>query len=175
MSDLFHRDVPDEFIQRVFRTMADCPQHTFQVLTKRSDRLRRLGTRLPWAPNIWMGVSVEDQRVLDRVDDLREVPPHVRFLSCEPLRASERPFSREDSLGDRCGESGPGARPMPYEWVEEIRKMCRADDVPFFFKQWGGIQKKRFGRTLNGRVFDEMPSTSHYIQIRPALAQPLAS
>lgn len=177
MSDLFHKDVPDEFIQRVFETMADCPQHTFQVLTKRSDRLRRVGRKLRWSPNIWMGVSVEDEKALYRVDELREVPAHVRFLSCEPLIG---PLSNLSLQGIHWvivgGESGPGARPMPYEWVEEIRRSCRARDVPFFFKQWGGVHKKRFGRTLNGRVFDEMPSSvSHYVQIQPAQPQSLAS
>lgn len=177
MSDLFHKDVPDEFIRRVFETMADCPQHTFQVLTKRSDRLRRLGRKLPWSPNVWMGVSVENEKALYRVDDLREVQANVRFLSCEPLIGPLGKLSLEGIhwviVG---GESGPGARPMPYEWVDEIHRRCRAEDVPFFFKQWGGVHKKRFGRTLDGRVFDEMPSpVPHYVQIQPAQAQSLAS
>jgi protein gp37 len=174
MSDLFHRDVPDSFIQSVFQTMSDCPQHTFQVLTKRSDRLRRLSKTLSWAPNIWMGVSVESGAVLSRIDDLRRVPAHVRFLSCEPLIAPLDGLRLEGIhwviVG---GESGPGARPMPQEWVESIHAQCEADSVPFFFKQWGGVWKKRFGRTLNGRTFDEMPSrisTDHqpYVQIELA-------
>lgn len=158
MSDLFHRDVPEDFIYRVFRTMKECPQHTFQILTKRSDRLRRLAPKLFWAPNIWMGVSVESETVLHRVDDLREVSAKTRFLSCEPLIGPLANLSLDGIhwviVG---GESGPGARPMPYEWVEEIRHLCEARRVPFFFKQWGGVRKKRAGRVLNGRTFDEMP------------------
>jgi len=171
MSDLFHKDVPDEFIQKVFRTMAECPQHTFQVLTKRSDRLRLLARKLTWSPNIWMGVSVENSAVLSRIDDLREVPASVRFLSCEPLIGPLDELRLEGIhwviVG---GESGPGARPMPQEWVDSIRIKCEKDDVPFFFKQWGGVWKKRFGRTLNGRTFDQIPLRSQtvpekYVQI----------
>jgi len=174
MSDLFHKDVPDVFIQRVFRTMSECPQHTFQVLAKRSDRLRRLSERLVWSPNIWMGVSVENAAVLSRVADLRAVPAQVRFLSCEPLIAPLKGLNLEGIhwviVG---GESGPGARPMPQEWVDSIRNQCEQDSVSFFFKQWGGVWKKRFGRTLNGRTFDEMPTpirrtNERFIQIEVA-------
>jgi protein gp37 len=158
MSDLFHEDVPEEFIQRVFATMHACERHTFQILTKRSARLRDLAPRLDWTPNIWMGVSVENRRVLHRVDDLRDVPAHVRFLSCEPLL---------DPLDDLPldgihwvivgGESGPGARPMKKEWVLAILEQCRRAHVPFFFKQWGGVRKDLTGRELDGRTYDEMP------------------
>lgn len=159
MSDLFHEDVPLEFIQKVFATMAACPQHTFQVLTKRSERLKEVADRLFWPRNVWMGVSVEDVRVLSRVEDLQAVPAKVRFLSCEPL------IGPLDSLpldGIHWvivgGESGPGARPMQREWVDSILAQCEAADVAFFFKQWGGVRKHRTGRELNGRTYDQMPA-----------------
>jgi protein gp37 len=158
MSDLFHEDVPEDFIRRVFDTMVACPHHTFQVLTKRSRRLKDLATALPWAANIWMGVSVEDKRVIARIDDLREVPAFVRFLSCEPLLG---PLDDLDLEGISWvivgGESGPGARAMDQTWVEAILKLCRRARVPFFFKQWGGVRKDRTGRELNGRTYDELP------------------
>ena len=158
MSDLFHEDVPDEFIGRVFETMADCPQHTFQVLTKRSRRLRDMAERLPWPKNVWIGVSVENQRVLGRIDDLRQVPASVRFLSCEPLLG---PMDSLDLDGIAWvivgGESGPGARPMKPEWVESILNQCRRANVAFFFKQWGGTRKDITGREFNGRTYDELP------------------
>jgi protein gp37 len=158
MSDLFHEDVPEEFIGRVFETMVACPQHTFQVLTKRSRRLREMASRLPWPRNIWIGVSVENERVLARIDDLRQVPASVRFLSCEPLLG---PMERLDLAGIAWvivgGESGPGARPMKPEWVESILKQCRQAEVAFFFKQWGGRRKCATGRELNGRTYDELP------------------
>jgi protein gp37 len=160
MSDLFHKNVPFDFIRRVFDTMNECRQHTFQVLTKRSDRLAELADRLDWPTNVWMGVSVEDERVLLRIDDLRRVPAHVRFLSCEPLIGplDEMSLDRIDwvIVG---GESGPGARPMERSWVESIRRQCRLAAVPFFFKQWGGVRKCTTGRELNGRTYDEMPET----------------
>jgi protein gp37 len=158
MSDLFQEAVPLEFIRRVFATMADCPQHTFQILTKRSSRLRQFADKLDWPANVWMGVSVESARVVGRIADLQQVPAAVRFLSCEPLISS---------LGDMDldgihwvivgGESGPGARVMRESWAQEIRVQCEAQQVPFFFKQWGGVRKERFGRELNGRTYDEMP------------------
>ena len=158
MSDLFHESVPLEFIQRVFATMRACPQHTFQVLTKRSARLRDLAQYLDWAPNIWMGVSVENRRVIHRIHDLQAVPAHVRFLSCEPLLG---PLDDLPLDGIHWvivgGESGPDARPMQAEWVRTIRDQCRRADVPFFFKQWGGVRKDRTGRDLDGRAYDEMP------------------
>ena len=160
MSDLFQEDVPDDFIRRVFATMRACPQHTFQILTKRSERLKKLGKTLVWSENIWMGVSVEDARVLGRITDLASVPAHIRFLSCEPLIGPLENLSLKDIhwviVG---GESGPGARPMKREWVESIHSQCRSSDVPFFFKQWGGVRKDITGRELYGRTYDEMPLT----------------
>ncbi len=158
MSDLFHEQVPFEFIRAVFDTMAACPQHTFQVLTKRSARLRELADRLRWPSNVWMGVSIEDDRVLHRVADLQEVGAAVRFLSCEPLIGplEALPLTGIDwvIVG---GESGPGARPMHRSWVDAIRRQCRTARVAFFFKQWGGVRKHKTGRELNGRTYDEMP------------------
>ena len=161
MSDLFHEDIPFGFIERVFKTMEGCPQHTFQVLTKRSSRLRDLAPGLPWPGNIWIGVTVEDEDNLYRVDDLREVPAHTRFLSCEPLLGPLDRLSLEDIhwviVG---GESGPKARPMMLDWVTPILGLCQRQSVPFFFKQWGGLQKGRNGRSLEGRTYDELPCTS---------------
>jgi len=158
MSDLFHESVPFSFIRDIFQTMVECPQHIFQVLTKRSRRLRELASELPWPENVWMGVSVENARVLFRIEDLGHVPASVRFLSCEPLIGSldELPLKAIHwvIVG---GESGPGARPMQREWVQSILKQCRDHGIPFFFKQWGGTWKKRTGRRLNGRTYDELP------------------
>lgn len=159
MSDLFHEKVPLEFIQRVFDVMQACVHHNFQILTKRSARLCTVARKLPWPPNVWMGVSVENQHVIDRINDLVQTPATIKFLSCEPLIG---PISTLDLAGIDWvivgGESGPGARPMKSCWVEDILRQCRRKDVPFFFKQWGGTRKKRTGRTLNGRTYDEYPS-----------------
>lgn len=161
MSDLFHEDVPLEFIRRVFSTMLATPQHTYQILTKRSQRLKELAPELAWASNVWMGVSVEDARVVHRIDDLRSVPATVRFLSCEPLIGPLENLNLEGIhwviVG---GESGPGARPMRSEWVQGIRRQCRKARVPFFFKQWGGVRKDLTGRKLNGRIYNEMPEVA---------------
>lgn len=158
MSDLFHDDVPLVYIRRVFATMRDCPRHTFQVLTKRSERLAELAPQLPWPANVWMGVSVEDARVLGRVAYLQAVPAAVRFLSLEPLIGPLNALPLEDIhwviVG---GESGPKARPMRKDWVDSIHRQCRAAGVPFFFKQWGGVRKDLTGRKLNGQVYDELP------------------
>jgi protein gp37 len=158
MSDLFHEQVPLRFIQRVFATMRDCPQHTFQILTKRSDRVLAVTSKIEWPRNVWMGVSVEDSRVLSRIDDLRRVPAKIRFLSCEPLIGSLAGIDLTNIhwviVG---GESGFGARPMKIEWVREIFRACRKADVPFFFKQWGGVRKHVTGRRLNGKTYNEMP------------------
>jgi protein gp37 len=158
MSDLFQEGVPETFIRAAFETMVACPQHTFQILTKRAERLRELAPRLPWPANVWMGVSVEDQRVVDRIIDLQAVPAAVRFLSCEPLIGSLDALPLEGIhwviVG---GESGPKARPMKAEWVDSIFRQCRAARVPFFFKQWGGVRKDLTGRELHGRTYDEMP------------------
>jgi protein gp37 len=159
MSDLFHEDIPLEFIQGVFEVMASCPQHTFQILTKRSERLVAVSPMLPWRENIWMGVSVENVDTQFRVDHLREVPAKVRFLSCEPLIG---PLERLSLGGIHWaivgGESGPRSRPMSKEWVESIYKQCRKSGVKFFFKQWGGVRKDLTGRKLHGRTYDEMPA-----------------
>jgi protein gp37 len=158
MSDLFHEQVPGDFIRRVFDTMQACPQHTFQVLTKRSGRLRELAPDLPWPYNIWIGVSVEDERAVGRIADLRAVPAQVRFLSCEPLLGplDELPL---DGIAWVIvgGESGPGARTMEKPWVESIRRQCRRAGTKFFFKQWGGVRKDLTGRELDGRTYDERP------------------
>lgn len=158
MSDLFQEDVPDAFIRAVFATMEACPQHTFQILTKRSERLRELGATLPWPSNVWMGVSVEDGRVIDRITDLAAVPAQVRFLSCEPLIG---PLENLPLAGIHWvivgGESGPFARSMQAEWVDSIHRQCIRNNVAFFFKQWGGVRKDRTGRELHGQTYDEMP------------------
>jgi len=158
MSDLFHDDIPLAYIQRVFATMLDCPHHTFQVLTKRNERLAELAPKLPWPSNVWMGVSVEDSRVLNRVKDLQRVPAAVRFLSLEPLIGPLEALPLEGiHWAIVGGESGPKARPMRREWVTSIFRQCRAAHVPFFFKQWGGVRKDLTGRELNGRIYNEMP------------------
>jgi protein gp37 len=158
MSDMFHEQIPLEFIKRVFDTIERCPQHIFQILTKRSKRLREVSNELPWPSNVWMGVSIEDMRVLNRVYDLQQVPAYVRFLSCEPLIG---PLNGLPLKGIQWvivgGESGPRARPMRKEWVESILQQCRKANVPFFFKQWGGVRKDLTGRKLNGQTYDEIP------------------
>jgi protein gp37 len=159
MSDLFHKEVPEEFICRVFEVMNQATWHEFQVLTKRSERLRDLSPHLTWSPNIWMGVSVEQAEYAFRIDQLREVGARVKFLSLEPLLG---PLPCLDLSGIDWvivgGESGPGARPMDAAWARDIRDQCIAASVPFFFKQWGGLNKKKAGRVLDGRTWDEMPS-----------------
>ncbi|MBX3383121.1 MAG: phage Gp37/Gp68 family protein [Phycisphaeraceae bacterium] len=158
MSDLFHEAVPDSYIKRVFDVMNDCAQHTFQVLTKRPERAASLAAELPWPNNVWMGTSVENALYMYRVRTLQCIPAKVRFLSCEPLLGSMRRMVLEGIhwviVG---GESGPGARPMAREWVEGIRDQCLEADVAFFFKQWGGVQKSRTGREIDGRTWDELP------------------
>jgi protein gp37 len=159
MSDLFHPEVPLEFIKKVFRVMNENPQHTFQVLTKRAERLHEIHEKLKWTTNIWMGVSVEDVRVLDRIDFLRGTNAKIKFLSCEPLIGPlmDMDLSNIDwvIVG---GESGRKARPIKEWWVWDIRQQCQEAGVAFFFKQWGGINKKKSGRDLGGRVYSEMPS-----------------
>ncbi len=162
MSDLFHENIPFEFIKKVFGTMERSPQHVFQVLTKRSNRLRELASKLPWPNNVWMGVSVEDSKVLYRIKDLQTIPAYVRFLSCEPLIGSLDTIPLEDIKWVIVGgESGPKARPMKKEWALSILQQCREANVPFFFKQWGGVRKDLTGRTLNGRTYDEIPLDRH--------------
>jgi protein gp37 len=158
MSDLFHARVPRSFVEDVFDVMRDTPQHTYQVLTKRSLRMRRMADSLDWPSNLWMGVSVEDGSQLARIDHLRHVPSAVRFLSCEPLLGSLAglDLTRIDWV-IAGGESGINARPMRLEWAREIRDICLASETPFFFKQWGGRTPKTLGRSLDGRTWDEMP------------------
>ena len=159
MSDLFHKNVPLIFIQRVFEVMNDTPQHTYQVLTKRAERLYELHENLNWTTNIWMGVSVENEKVKDRIDFLREINAKVKFLSCEPLIGPLMDLNLERiQWAIVGGESGRKARPMKEWWVWDIRQQCAEQGVAFFFKQWGGVNKKKSGRLLNGRTYDEMPS-----------------
>lgn len=158
MSDLFHRDVPLEFIQRIFKVMNENPQHTFQVLTKRADRLLKIHEELTWTHNIWMGVSVEDNRVANRIDLLRQTNARTKFLSCEPLIGPLHDLNLQNIdwviVG---GESGRKARPMDEDWALDIMDQCKSANTAFFFKQWGGTNKKKTGRLLNGRTYDEMP------------------
>ena len=159
MSDLFHPEVPDEFISEIFGVMANARQHTFQVLTKRSHRLRSLASKLDWSPNIWMGVSVESERYRFRIDHLKSVPAKVRFLSLEPLIAPVGPLDlRGVHWVIAGGESGPRARRLDIAWVTEIRDQCVEAGVAFFFKQWGGRTPKAGGRHLDGVTWDQMPS-----------------
>jgi len=158
MSDLFHEKIPLEYIQAVFKVMNECSKHQFQVLTKRADLLAEYSRHLTWTDNIWMGVSVEDQRVINRIDDLRKCQAKIKFLSLEPLIG---PLTNLNLTGIDWvivgGESGWKARPMEKKWVLDIRDQCQAANVPFFFKQWGGVNKKATGRDLDGRTYDEMP------------------
>ena len=158
MSDLFHPKVPLSFIQKVFFVMNETPQHTYQVLTKRADRLFELHEQLNWSSNIWMGVSVEDDRVTDRINFLRETNAQTKFLSCEPLIGPLKNLNLQNInwviVG---GESGRKARSMHESWVWDIRQQCQDEGVKFFFKQWGGTNKKKAGRELGGRTYNEMP------------------
>jgi protein gp37 len=162
MSDLFHKNVPLEFIQKVFDVMNKTPRHTYQVLTKRSDRLKELSKELEWGKNIWMGVSVENQDYTFRIDELRNTGAYIKFLSIEPLIGPIRKLKLKNIdwviVG---GESGPKARAMKAEWVLDIKDQCKSANggagVPFFFKQWGGANKKKAGRSLQGRTWDELP------------------
>ncbi len=158
MSDLFHPGVPLDYVREVFDVMARAHWHRFQVLTKRAERLEELSSRLAWAANVWMGVSVETARYRSRIDRLRGTGARVKFLSLEPLLG---PLLDLDLSGIDWvivgGESGPGARPMDPAWATDLRDQCQRANVPFFFKQWGGVNKKRTGRALEGRLWDEMP------------------
>lgn len=158
MSDLFHEDVPFEYIAEVFQVMKQAEHHTFQVLTKRSARLKKIASELEWPDNVWMGVSVENMKVASRVDDLREVPAAIRFLSCEPLLGSLKELSLAGIQWVIVGgESGPGARHMEEAWVKELRSKCGSARIPFFFKQWGGPVKSKRGRELDGEVVEAFP------------------
>lgn len=158
MSDLFHEAVPTDFVRDVFDVMNSCPHHTFQILTKRPERVAELASLLSWKPNVWLGTSVEAAKYYPRIRTLAKVPAQVRFLSCEPLLA---PLEGLPLRGIHWvivgGESGPGARAMKPEWVRSIRAQCKQHRVAFFFKQWGGTNKRKTGRTLEGRTWDEMP------------------
>ena len=158
MSDLFHKRVPATFIEAVFDVMNRASQHTFQVLTKRPGRVVQLGRRLRWTPNIWLGTSIESERWLGRLARLRDTDAHTKFLSLEPLLGPLLGIPLQEIdwviVG---GESGPGARPMDIDWVRDIRNNCLQNGVPFFFKQWGGVFKKKTGRTLDSRIWDQMP------------------
>lgn len=158
MSDLFHKDVPIEFIKKVFKVMNSNPQHIFQVLTKRADRLYEIHEQLKWSDNIWMGVTVENKSVIDRIDYLRKTKAKVKFLSLEPLLSS-LPNLNLDKINWVIvgGESGSKPRPMEADWVIDIQKQCQKVNIPFFFKQWGGRNKKEAGRLLNGQTYNEMP------------------
>ncbi len=171
MSDLFHENIPFDFVRQVFEMMAQAHWHTFQILTKRSERLTSLASQLYWPQNVWMGVSIESQEYVYRADHLRRVPSAVRFLSVEPL------LSRITTINLRGidwvivgGESGPRSRPMDPEWVRELRDTCVEKNVPFFFKQWGGTRKKKTGRKLDRRTWDEMPVAKRRDQIMKAIA-----
>jgi protein gp37 len=161
MSDLFHDDVPLEYIQRVFDVMNQATWHQYQVLTKRAERVRELSSQLRWAPHIWMGVSVENTKYLDRIDHLRHTGAHVKFLSLEPLLGPLYGMNlRGIDWAIVGGESGPGARPVDPAWITDIRDQCLRAGVAFFFKQWGGVQKKKAGRELEGRTWDQKPLLS---------------
>jgi protein gp37 len=164
MSDLFHKDVPTDYIKRVFDAMNRAPWHQYQVLTKRSERIVELSKELEWAPQIWMGVSVEAEKYKYRIDDLRKTGANVKFLSLEPLLG---PLGKLNLRGIDWaivgGESGPGARTMDSDWATEIRDQCVKASVAFFFKQWGGVRKNKTGRTLEGRTWDEMPADAELI------------
>lgn len=158
MSDLFHKDIPLEYIKEVFKVMNDNPQHVFQVLTKRSDILLKFNKELRWTHNIWMGVSVEDNRVLHRIDDLRKTKAKVKFLSCEPLIGPMPNLNlKKIDWVIVGGESGRKPRPMDPEWVLDIQDQCKKSDVSFFFKQWGGTNKKKSGSLINGKNYFDFP------------------
>ncbi len=164
MSDLFHEHVPTGYIKNVFEVMCRADWHQYQILTKRSERARKLSSVLNWAPQIWMGVSVETEEFTYRIDDLRKTGARVKFLSLEPLLGPLRKLNLRDIdwviVG---GESGPNARPVDPAWVTDLRDQCLKARVPFFFKQWGGVQKKRAGRRLDGRTWDDMPAGAELV------------
>lgn len=167
MSDLFHPKVPTEFIQRAFDVMAEASRHTFQILTKRPKRAAALAERLHWSPNVWLGTSIESQQFVARANHLRLAPAAVRFLSLEPLLGPLDLNLTGIGWVIVGGESGPGARPPQIEWIRDIRDVCAREQVPFFFKQWGGRTSKAGGRTLDGRTWDEMPATPLPAQVFP--------
>ncbi|MBO1438629.1 phage Gp37/Gp68 family protein [Meiothermus sp. CFH 77666] len=159
MSDLFHEQMPISFLLEVFRVMRETPQHTYQVLTKRHKRLLELDPLIDWPENVWMGVSVENQKYTSRVDFLRQTGAKVRFLSCEPLLGPLELHLEGIHWVIVGGESGPDHRPVNPTWVRSVRDQCQSAGVPFFFKQWGGRTPKSGGRLLDGRTWDEFPQT----------------
>jgi protein gp37 len=165
MTDLFHEDIPFEYLLRIFETMQKAHWHVFQLLTKREDRLAELYKHLPWPENVWMGVTVESSKEISRMEILRKVPAAVRFVSMEPLLG---PIPRFPIDGIDWiivgGESGPNARPVEYRWIVEIRNRCLKNNIPFFFKQWGGINKKKSGSLLDGKYYHEYPAFPKAIQ-----------
>jgi len=158
MSDIFHEEVPEDFILKLFEIMNKAHWHIFQVLTKRADRLEKIATKINWTKNIWMGVTVETQKYIDRIYNLQKTNAYIKFISIEPMLENIENLPLDDIdwviVG---GESGYNARPIKKEWVENILSQCRENNVPFFFKQWGGVNKKKNGRLLNGKIYDEMP------------------
>jgi len=170
MSDLFHKDVPLEFIQKVFDVMNQADWHVFQVLTKRSERLLEVHRHLSWPQNVWMGVSVENSDYTFRIDHLRKTGAKIKFLSLEPLLGPLPALNLANIdwviVG---GESGPKARPIKSDWILEIKEQCREEGVPFFFKQWGGKNKKKNGRLLEGKTWDELPYSDHPVFQREAV------
>jgi protein gp37 len=158
MSDLFHKQIPKDFVLKIFATMNKAPQHTFQILTKRATYLEDLSSSLPWSENIWMGVTVENSDYKERINSLRRTGAYIKFLSLEPLLGDVGVLNLEGIdwviVG---GESGPKARPIKARWVHDIQEQCKEQNVSFFFKQWGGINKKKNGRLLDGQTWDELP------------------
>lgn len=165
MSDLFHEDIPGQFIQDVFSVMEKAEWHQFQLLTKRPERMLEIAKEIKnWPPNVWAGVSVESQAWAWRIEILKEIPAQIRFLSCEPLLGPLKLSLEQIHWVIVGGESGVGSRPMNIEWVRDIREQCQKANVPFFFKQWGGVQKKKNGRELDGKTWDDLPAYTKEIQ-----------
>ena len=158
MSDIFHEEVPEDFILKLFEIMNKAHWHIFQVLTKRADRLQKIATKINWTKNIWVGVTVESQKYMNRIYNLQKTDAYIKFISIEPMLENIENIPLNDIdwviVG---GESGYNARPIKKEWVENILEQCKRNNVPFFFKQWGGVNKKKNGRLLNGKTYDEMP------------------
>ena len=166
MSDLFHKQIPTDFILSIFETMNNCYWHQFQILTKRSQRLTEIASLVKWTPNIWAGVTVESQAYTSRIVDLQKIPAKIKFISFEPLLGPIKEISLNSIQWVIAGgESGPNARSMKPEWVEEILEKCEKNNIPFFFKQWGGIQKWKNGRKFNGKIYDNMPVSNKPIDL----------
>lgn len=163
MSDLFHENIPTDFIKKVFNTMQQCPKHTFQILTKRSKRLMEIAPELPWPNNIWQGVTVENNNYINRIKHLKTIPSNNLFISFEPLIGEIKELHLEGIKWVIVGgESGPKSRPIKPEWVIHIRDYCLKNNIPFFFKQWGGVNKKKTGRLLENELWNEYPNFKSY-------------